>query len=127
MRNIIAVIGGFVVWSAVWLAGNAGLKGAMPARFDIDGFTHDTLVLALAIVLSVLCSLLGGWVTGRLATRVAFAGRILGFVLLVVGIVVQASAWSRMPLWYHLIFLALLVPMAQAGAQRGGAGRSVVG
>jgi hypothetical protein len=127
MRNVIAVIGGFVVWSALWLAGNAGLKGSMPARFDMDGFTQDNLVLGLAIVLSVLCSLVGGWVTGRLAVRPAAAGAVLGVLLLAVGIVVQSAAWSRMPLWYHLIFLALLVPMARSGARRGGAGRSVMG
>jgi uncharacterized membrane protein YbjE (DUF340 family) len=120
MRNVIAVIGGFVVWSALWLAGNAGLKGSMPARFDMDGFTQDNLVL-------VLCSLVGGWVTGRLAVRPAAAGAVLGVLLLAVGIVVQSAAWSRMPLWYHLIFLALLVPMARSGARRGGAGRSVMG
>lgn len=123
IRNIVAVVGGFIVWSAVWLAGNAGLRGGMPERFETDGTTRDTLVLGLALVLSVVCSLFGGWVTGRLANRPPFAGTILGVVLLAVGVAVQASVWSLMPVWYHLVFLALLVPMAKAGAGAGGARR----
>lgn len=123
MRNVLGVIGGFVVWSALWLAGNSGLRGAMPARFDAEGYTWDTLVLSLALVLSVLCSGAAGWVAGRLATRPGLAGTILGVVLLVVGLGVQIAAWSRLPVWYHLVFLALLLPVTRWGARRGGAGR----
>ena len=40
----------------------------------------------------------------------------LAGLLLATGIAVQAAAWSTMPLWYHLTFLFLLVPMTIAGA-----------
>jgi hypothetical protein len=30
---------------------------------------------------------------------------------------VQASAWSALPLWYHLPFLALLVPACLLGGR----------
>ena len=41
---------------------------------------------------------------------------VLGLLLLVVGVGVQAAMWNLMPLWYHLPFLALLLPATLAGA-----------
>jgi hypothetical protein len=38
-------------------------------------------------------------------------------LLLVVGIYFQSQYWHVMPLWYHLIFLALLIPMCFVGAR----------
>jgi hypothetical protein len=40
----------------------------------------------------------------------------LGFLLLAVGILFQTQLWRLMPLWYHLCFLALLVPFCLIGA-----------
>ena len=37
--------------------------------------------------------------------------------MLAVGIGVQAGSWNLMPVWYHLTFLALLVPGALIGAK----------
>jgi hypothetical protein len=124
MRNVVAIIGGYVVWTAVWLGGNSGIKGSMPDRYSADGFSLDKTVLTLALVLSVVCSLLAGWVAARLATKPRGAGMILGGLLLATGLMVQIGAWSKMPLWYHLIFLALLFPMTKLGAARGAAGRT---
>ena len=38
-------------------------------------------------------------------------------VLLLTGIGVQASVWSLMPTWYHVTFLALVVPMTLLGSR----------
>ena len=127
MRNVIAVIGGFVVWSALWLGGNAAIKGAMPGRYQPDGFSQDATILVSALVLSVVCSMVAGWVAGRLGSSPIKAGSILGVVLLAVGTMVQLGAWKNMPVWYHLIFLALLFPVARTGAARGAAGRLAAG
>ena len=125
MRNVVAVIGGFVVWSGLWLGGNSAIKGAMPDRYQADGFSQDATVLVLALVLSVVCSALAGWVTGRIGNSPLGAGKVLGLLLLAVGAMVQVGAWSNMPVWYHLIFLALLFPVAKMGAARAAAGRSI--
>jgi TRAP-type C4-dicarboxylate transport system permease small subunit len=42
---------------------------------------------------------------------------ILGILLLAFGILVQVVAWNYMPIWYHLIFLALLIPMTMIGGK----------
>jgi hypothetical protein len=41
----------------------------------------------------------------------------LGVLLLLFGAMVEAMAWSYLPLWYHLLFLALLIPMAVLGGK----------
>jgi hypothetical protein len=38
-------------------------------------------------------------------------------LLLLTGIFVQASVWTLMPIWYHVPFLALLVPIAVIGGR----------
>ena len=34
-----------------------------------------------------------------------------------VGIAVEASVWSLLPAWYHIIFLVLLIPVTMAGGR----------
>ena len=42
-----------------------------------------------------------------------------------VGIAVQTAYWDQLPLWWHLLFLAAIVPMAMLGAQlRGTLGKA---
>ena len=42
---------------------------------------------------------------------------ILGILLLIVGVLVQAMVWNLLPIWYHLIFLILLIPATIAGGK----------
>jgi multisubunit Na+/H+ antiporter MnhG subunit len=42
---------------------------------------------------------------------------VLGVLLLAFGVFIQIQFWNQIPLWYHLIFLALLVPMTWLGAK----------
>ena len=42
---------------------------------------------------------------------------ILAFVQLAIGIAVEASYWELMPVWYHLLFLALLIPATVYGGR----------
>ncbi|MFK5956528.1 MAG: hypothetical protein QM477_08805 [Planctomycetota bacterium] len=44
-------------------------------------------------------------------------GRKILAVLLGSGILAQASYWSVMPLWYHVSFLAALLPVCMIGAR----------
>ena len=43
-------------------------------------------------------------------------GRRQILALLAVGVPVQVSAWETLPVWYHLVFLAALVPFSVVGA-----------
>ena len=45
--------------------------------------------------------------------------RVMALLLLATGIGVQISVWTRMPLWFHLSFLALIVLICLVGGRYG--------
>lgn len=115
LKAIIAVIAGYAVWTVIWLGGNAVLfTDAAEVVAAGQPYTAAGPLLG-AVVLSVVCSLAAGYVCAFLAR-----GRplmILAVLLLLTGIGVQAGVWSLMPLWYHLVFLGLVVPVTMAGGR----------
>jgi hypothetical protein len=118
MKQIFAVAAGFILWSVLWLALNQLLlvlgimspTGAQP-------LTNATPLLML-LVGSVLISLLSGYVTGRISGSAwTLPAAALGLLLLATGVFVQLKLWYSIPLWYHLTFLVLLMPMTVLGAR----------
>jgi len=60
---------------------------------------------------SIVCSLLAGLLTATLApVRPGTHVLVLALIHLGIGIAVEVGSWSAAPPWYHLCFLALLVP-----------------
>ncbi len=116
LRRILAVVGGFALWSILWLLlGQLLAAGGMlsPPGQPVTA----SLPLLVLLVGSVAFSLLAGYAAAAIArTRACRAAVVLGLVLLGVGIAVQAQYWQLMPLWYHAAFLACLLPACVAGA-----------
>lgn len=110
LKNALIVIGAYALWTALWLAGNALFFSALHEQARSGARIENTTSLLLVLLLSVLCSVAAG-VVCRFAARPKAAAWVTGLLLLITGIGVQASAWSSMPVWYHLVFLALLVPV----------------
>ena len=130
VRNILSVLAGFAVWTVLWLASNAAMAAAVPSAFAEDGSTENAGILVLFLVFSVVFSIVAGYLCVMLARRKPMRlAWILGVLLLAVGLFVQLQFWDVMPLWYHLIFLALLLPGTLFGAkiQLGRARMVVVG
>lgn len=118
LRTTAAVFLGFALWTVLWLGSNAALNAAWPAAFSTDGVARSPLALGLILLLSALFSIAAGYITQRGARVDSLRpGWLLGGLLLAVGIVVQIQYWALMPLWYHLSFLALLVPAALTGSR----------
>lgn len=120
-RPALAVVGGYGLWTIIWLGGGQALLVAFPDALP-DGETDGGRVtsipyLAAALALSVLCSLAAGALCRVARTRWLAAACALSVLLLLTGIGVQASAWELMPAWYHLTFLALLAPITLLGAR----------
>ncbi|MGD2109159.1 MAG: hypothetical protein PVI86_07180 [Phycisphaerae bacterium] len=118
LRSIVSIVAGFVVWSVLWLVAGQVALGVAPAAFGENGATSHGGVLGGLLVASVICSLIGG-LTVALIVRRSVTGHavVLGVVLLAVGVAVQAQSWDAMPVWYHLLFLVLLLPLTVVGAQ----------
>ncbi len=118
IRSMLSVLAGFVLWPVLSLASNAVLAAAVPGAFREDGSTDSVGMLLLILVLSVVFSVIAGYVTALLAREKTKQHALaLGLTLLAVGIFVQIQYWDVMPVWYHLSFLALLVPGVLLGAR----------
>ncbi|MCX5690445.1 MAG: hypothetical protein NTV94_11795 [Planctomycetota bacterium] len=116
IRAAIAVIVGYIVWSAIWVGANAALfSGAAEAVSKQEPVTQMPVLLGL-LVTSVICSLVAGAVCGGIKPSVS-AAAVLGALLLLTGIGVQSSLWNLMPLWYHAAFLLLLIPVTMQAAR----------
>ena len=116
LRNIIAVIAGFAIWTVIFLGGSAIVRAIMPEVFDDAGFTSDETALAIILGISVIASFICGFAASKIATsHQMLCGWVLAGCLLATGIPVQLSAWDKLPIWYNLIFLILLVPITMAG------------
>ncbi len=110
-RSILSVVTGVVVWGLLWVGTGIGLSKAMPDRFAEDMTTTDPLPLGIFIVVSVILSVLAGYLCAAIARRAMMKHvTVLAIIQLLIGIVVQSGVWDLMPVWYHVSFLALVIP-----------------
>ncbi|MEM1180611.1 MAG: hypothetical protein AAGM22_19855 [Acidobacteriota bacterium] len=110
-RSLGAVLAGMFTWAILWVANNSALAAAFPDAFAEDGSTSRAGILLTMLAASVVFSVLAGWVTAKVAVDKVLAHTLaLGLVQLAIGVLVQMQYWDVMPLWYHLPFLALLIP-----------------
>ena len=130
MRAVLSAVGGYAVWTVLWLVGSAGIRVFWPVEFGaLEGGQPITAAapLLLGVALSVVCSLAAGLTVALVAPRAVPRGlTVLAVLLLVTGVGVQAAVWTLMPVWYHLVFLGLLVPSCLLGAGLKGTGRPAV-
>ena len=118
LRSIMAVAIAIAVWGVLWVLTGMGLSAAMPASFDESGVTTAPALLALMIVISSLLSVFAGWLCATMATHSQMKHVwVLALIQLGIGILVQTGVWDQMPLWYHVIFLAVVVPMHLVGGR----------
>lgn len=120
LRSILAVVIPVVVWGGLWAMGGAVFQSLFPNAYDAAGVPTDSAILGLVILFSAVLSILAGWLCVKMSRSPGLKiVLVLGIVQLLIGIGVQASVWNSMPLWYHIIFLGLVVPMHILGGQLG--------
>lgn len=129
LRMIFGIIAGFVVWSIVWLGMDALLSAISPGWFGRiftefqnavshnESFASPVSVSIYLIFQSILCSLIAGFTTTAIASEYTKSTLALGILLLVTGIFVEVQNWNYFPLWYHVLFLLLLIPATIFGGK----------
>ena len=129
LRIILGAIAGFILWSILWVGGDALLSAISPDwwgktslefRAAVENktpYSLDSIVLILLLVKSIVISVISGFVTAIIAKESAKSTLLLGILLVLFGIFIQSIYWNYMPLWYHLPFLLLLIPMAMLGGK----------
>lgn len=116
-RTIGAVVAGVVLWGALWNGGNFALAAA--GLFTVGEPITSVTALLVLIAYSAALSVLAGYVAAMIKGGDAMgAVQALAGVNLTIGIVVEVMYWSLMPVWYHIVFLALVVPMTMIGGRK---------
>ena len=117
-RMILAVLAGAVVWATLWVGGTQALQSAFPSLLAMGQPVTNAGALIGLILYSVALSILAGYVTAAVASRDPMpAVKALAILQLLLGIGFEVSAWSLTPVWYHLVFLALIVPATVYGGR----------
>ena len=128
LRIVLGVIAGFFAWAIVWVGSEKILSaiwpefGAHQREFEEaikngGQFTADTTMLLTHIVLGSIVSVMSGSLAAVIAGENTRAPLVLGFVLLALGILKAVMSWPYVPIWYHVIFTAILLPMAIMGGK----------
>jgi hypothetical protein len=128
LRIVLGVIGGFIAWMVVWVGSEKVLSALWPAfgahqRAFEDAiknggqFTAETSALITHIVLGSIVSVAAGALAALIAGENSRAPLFLGCLLLAMGVLKAVMSWQYVPLWYHVLFTAILVPMAVLGGR----------
>jgi hypothetical protein len=128
-RIILGVIAGFFVWMVLWGGSDTILKAVSPdwwgknlkqmedMLYTGQSFKTDSTILIITLFRSIVCSIIAGFTAALVAKENAKSTLILGILLLAVGIFVQWIYWNIAPLWYHFLFLFLLIPVTILGGK----------
>src|SRR6266404_5382238 len=128
LRIVLGVIAGFIAWiivwvgvekiiSAIWPAFGVHQKAFEEAIKNGGQFTADTTMLLTHIVIGSVVSVMAGILAALIAGENTRAPLIVGCLLLVLGIAKAVMSWPYVPIWYHVIFTAILLPMAIIGGK----------
>lgn len=128
VRIILAIVAGYILWTILWLGSDAifSLVSADWAKKSTDfraavenniPYAPDSMILVMLLVKSVIITIISGFLTALIAREHIKSTAALGIFLLISGIFVQFMHWNYMPLWYHVSFLLMLIPMTILGGK----------
>ena len=128
LRIVLGVIAGFISWVIVWVGVEKILSAIWPA-FGVHQkafeeaiknggqFTPDTPMLLTHIVVGSIVSVMAGALATLIAGKDTNSPLIVGCLLLAIGLMKAMMSWKYVPIWYHVSFTAILLPMAIVGGK----------
>ncbi|MDX2029696.1 MAG: hypothetical protein SF339_03435 [Blastocatellia bacterium] len=129
LRIILGVIAGFFGWVIGWFGSEKALSAIWPEWFGVqqrafqaaienDGqFAPDTRFLLTQILCAAIVSVMSGFLAALVAGEAQRAPLILGILLLALGLMKAVLSWRHVPVWYHILFTAILVLMTIMGGK----------
>jgi hypothetical protein len=129
LRIVLGVIAGFIAWSIVWVGSEKVLSAIWPEWYGAHQlafeaavahggqFKAETTILLMNIVRGSAVSVMSGFLAARIARENRLSPIILGVLLVAFGLLIVVMSWPYVPIWYHVIFTALLIPMTILGGK----------
>ena len=129
VRIVLGVIAGFFAWVIVWVGSEKILSAIWPEGFGAHQrafeeaiknggqFTANTTLLLIQIVIGSIVSVMSGFLAALVAGENTRAPLVLGFLLVALGLLKVVLSWPYVPIWHHVIFTALLLPMTIMGSK----------
>jgi hypothetical protein len=129
IRIILGVVVGFIVWTVFWLGSDQVLitlfkqwygrhqLALEDAKLNEVPFTADTTVLLVNLLRGTVASLMSGFIAAFMAGENRKTPFVLGILLVFVGLGFEAYFWNYLPVWYHAVFLLLLIPLTVIGGR----------
>jgi hypothetical protein len=116
-RWVASVLVGLVAWICVATAVNFVLRVSWPDYAAVEKSMIFTLDMQVARLLTgAFASLCAGFTAAAIAKGSGTPVMALAVVLVLLFIPVHYALWDRFPIWYHLVFLASLIPATLFGA-----------
>ena len=127
-RIVLGVIAGFIAWLVVWIGSEKILSALWPtfganqkafeeAVKNGGEYTADTTMLLTHLVLGSAVSVMAGIFAALIARENTTAPLVVGILLLALGLLKAVMSWKYVPIWYHLIFTSILLPLAILGGK----------
>jgi hypothetical protein len=114
----LGVVAGLAAWATITSIAGVIMRGAWPEYASVaDAMTFTLPMLFARLAIGAFATLIAGLVTAVIARRPLPATLVPGALLLVVFIPVHVGLWDKFPVWYHLTFLASLVPLTYMGGK----------
>jgi hypothetical protein len=116
VKIALAVVIGLLVWLVVATAGNLLIRATVPGYAEAERTFQFTLaMLLIRLALGAACSVLAGLVCTLSARSTPAAAPAFAVALVLLFLPVHYSLWSHFPVWYHVLFLLSLAPLAFLG------------
>jgi hypothetical protein len=129
MKIILAVIAGFFAWAFAWVGSEMVLSAIWPDWYGAhqraftsaiktgSAFSADTTVLLIHLVCASIVSVIAGFLTALIARENQRAPLALGALLTAFAVLKAVMSWPYVPVWYHIFFTVLLIPMVVLGGR----------
>ena len=129
VRIILGAIAGFFAWSIVWVGSEKILSAIWPdwygahqtafeAAIQTGGqFTPDPTILVMNIIRGAIVCAMSGYLAALIAGENKRSPLLLGFFLLAFDLLIVVLSWRHVPVWYGIIFTAMLIPMTILGGR----------
>jgi len=129
LRIVLGVIAGFFGWIVLWVGVEKIISATSPnwfgahqtafqAAIENGGlFTPDPTALLIHFVMCLVVSIAAGYLASLIAGENKRSPFVLGLLLLAMGIMKLVMSWTLVPMWYHIGFTVILLPMAIIGGK----------